>query len=74
MSTKTPFHNLLQTAQAFIDTGQIDLTPGYGAPELDYVLWSLVHGMAMLELTPYRSATFDLAAVQNWAIEKFWRR
>jgi hypothetical protein len=33
-----------------------------------------VHGMAMLELTPYRSATFDLAAVQGWVIEKFLRR
>jgi AcrR family transcriptional regulator len=74
LSAETPFHNLLPTVQALIDASQIDLPPGYGAPELAYVLWSLVHGMAMLELTPYRSATFDLAAVQGWVIEKFLRR
>ncbi len=74
MSAETPFYNLLQMAQAVIDTGQIDLPPGYGVTELAYVWWSLVHGMAMLELTPYHSAPFDLAAVQGWAIENFWRR
>jgi AcrR family transcriptional regulator len=74
LSAEAPFRNLWQTVQALIDTGQMDLPPGYGAHELAYVLWSLVHGMAMLELTPYRSANFDLAAVQSWVIEKFWRR
>jgi AcrR family transcriptional regulator len=74
LAATAPFHNLLQTVQDFVDTGQIDLPPGYGAPELAYVLWSLAHGMAMLELTPYHAADFSLTDVQAWAIEKFWRR
>ncbi|MFN8456881.1 MAG: TetR/AcrR family transcriptional regulator [Anaerolineae bacterium] len=66
-----PYQTLLQAVQDAIETGAINLQPGYHLHEIAYTLWALVHGMAMLEQTHLRYVQTDFDTIHRHALEIF---
>jgi len=71
VSSRSPYRTLLETVQAGIQAGELIPAENHGAEEIAYGLWSLVHGMATLELTHLRDFEADFEAVNRWALEVF---
>jgi hypothetical protein len=48
-----------KAVQKGIETGEFIARPGFGANEMSYALWALVHGLAMLRHTRLRALEAD---------------
>ncbi len=64
------FGILLQCVQQGIECGDFFAGP-IGAEGLAYSCWSLVHGMAMLQLTALIGMNRDFERADRWALERF---
>lgn len=71
IAEETPYKLLIEAIQVAIDAGEFKLPEGIGREQIAYSLWSLIHGMAMLQQTMFRQCKNDLNPVQQWAIHVF---
>lgn len=69
----SPYKILLEAVQAAIDAGEFNLPEGIELKQVAYSLWSLVHGMAMLQQTQFRHGQVDFETINRWALEVFAR-
>jgi hypothetical protein len=53
------FPILLAAVRRGIEEGAFQTRPGFGAMEMTYAAWSLVHGLAMLRLTYLQEGPLD---------------
>jgi AcrR family transcriptional regulator len=67
----SPYGVLLQTVEAAIEAGEINVTGDYAAEGITFNLWALMHGRAMLQLTFLRNFQADFETAHRWAIELF---
>ena len=60
------FRDLDQFVAAVVASGELKLPPGYTARHLSFLVWFVVHGIAMLKLTLMRDCQpeFDEIAAQ----------
>ena len=65
------FGILLDAIQAGIDAGDFSTQPGYGVLEIALGAWSLVHGIAMLQLTQLREMAPQLGPVNHQILKTF---
>ena len=65
----TPYDVLRQAAQDFIQTEDVGLPSEYTVDDLAYILWSQVHGMAMLQRTVFCDFERDFDPIHRWALE-----
>jgi AcrR family transcriptional regulator len=65
----TPYDVLRQAVQDFIQTEDVGLPSGYTVDDLAYILWSQVHGMAMLQRTVFCDFERDFNPIHRWALE-----
>lgn len=69
----SPYDILLEAVQAVIDAGELNLPEDIELEHVAYSLWSLVHGMAMLQQTQFRQDQVDFEPLNRWALEVFTR-
>lgn len=62
---------LMDGVQRSLDSGLFQARSGYGKVEMTYSLWSLVHGLAILQATYLRQFEWDFPAVDRQAIRTF---
>lgn len=62
------FTTLLATIQRGLDEGIFRPRSGYGALEMAYTAWAVVHGIAMLRLTYLTQQPFDFATADHEAL------
>jgi AcrR family transcriptional regulator len=62
---------LMHGVQRALDEGLIKGRKGYGKVEITYSLWSLVHGMAMLQATYLRPVKWDFITTDRHALARF---
>jgi len=67
----SPYHVLLQTVQEAIETGEFKAQAGFAVEEIAFSLWSLVHGMALLEQTYLRDTESDFTRLNRQALQVF---
>jgi AcrR family transcriptional regulator len=65
------FAILVRGVQRGIDEGIYHPKPGFGAVEMAYALWALVHGMAMLRVTSGSVMPFDYNIVEGETLRRF---
>lgn len=65
------FAILVRGVQRGIDEGIYHPKPGFGAVEMAYALWALVHGMAMLRVTSGSVMPFDYNIVERETLRRF---
>lgn len=68
-----PFQILLDGVQSAIEVGVIVLREGQDLMSVAYGLWSIVHGMATLQLTNLRDVALDYPRVDRAALETILR-
>ncbi len=56
--------------QRGIETGEFLPRPGFGANEMSYALWALVHGLAMLRHTRLRALEADFDTLHRTLLEQ----
>ena len=61
---------LMHTVQEALETGFITAAP-FDAFSISYAAWTIVHGMAMLQITALQNAPFPFDPVNRWALEQF---
>lgn len=69
--TDSSYYLFLQAVQNVIEAGEITIKDDFGREEIIYSLWSLVHGMGMLQLTRLREFNADFESAQRRALEIF---
>lgn len=62
---------LMDGVQRALDSGVIQSRPGYDKVGITYSLWSLVHGLAILQATYLRQFKWDFASSDRHAISTF---
>lgn len=62
-----------QAMKRGIETGIFALPDGYGAMDLTYALWALVHGMAVMQVTYLRDLPMDFEHADRLALQTFVR-
>ncbi len=67
----SPYQILLQAVQMAIEAGEIKPQQNFAVEEIAFSLWSLVHGMAMLEQTYLRDVQPDFAPLNRQALQVF---
>jgi len=67
----SPYHILLQTVQTAIEAGEFKAQEGFAVEEIAFSLWSLVHGMALLEQTYLRDTESDFTLLNRQALRVF---
>jgi AcrR family transcriptional regulator len=67
----SPYKVILDVVQELIDAKEIGLQNGFGAEEMTYSLWALVHGMADLQLGRLKGFDADFKSVDRRAVEVF---
>ncbi len=65
------FGILMTAVMRGIEAGQIQVTEGFGAWEITYNLWAIVHGMATLEVSYLRDFKFDFETANRHGLEIF---
>lgn len=65
---RASYGTLDRGVQEAIEAGEIATHEGFGKDEAAYALWSLVHGMAMLQVAYQRQLAVDVAEVDGRAI------
>lgn len=59
---------LLGVLQAAVERGEFTLRPGLDVPEMAYLCWGVVHGLASLQLGALKGADLDFNAVDEPAL------
>jgi AcrR family transcriptional regulator len=67
------FMILYNAVQKAIETGVLQTSEGFGVMEISYSLWSLVHGMAMLQTQNLQGFPIDFERTDREAIARFLR-
>jgi AcrR family transcriptional regulator len=67
----SPYQVLLDAVQTAIETGEFKAQEGFAVEEIAFSLWSLVHGMAMLEQTYLRDGQSDFTPLNRQALRVF---
>ena len=67
----SPFALVFAAVLDGIAAGELHTEEGFGADEISYSLWALVHGMAMLQATHLATYKADFEEVDRRAVEKF---
>jgi AcrR family transcriptional regulator len=62
---------LLEGVQRGLDSGVFHARPDYGKVGMTYSLWSLVHGLAILQSTYLRQLTWDFRTADRHALRTF---
>ncbi len=62
---------LLQAIQRGVEAGLFQTRPGYGANEMAYSSWTLVHGIAMLRIAYLVDFPLDMAAADRETLRTF---
>ncbi len=70
-SSESSYSVFLKFIEAVIDEGEIISRDNFGAEEITYSLWALIHGMGMLHLTQLRNFDADFESINRKAIETF---
>jgi AcrR family transcriptional regulator len=68
---RSAFLVVMRAVESAIAAGAIHPGPGFGAHELTYSLWALVHGQAMLQTTHLAGFKADFAAADRAAVRCF---
>jgi AcrR family transcriptional regulator len=69
----SPYQVVLRTVQKGIEAGVFVVRPGIGAEEMAYGLWTMAHGMAILQQTHLRQFQADSATQDRRVLEVFVR-
>jgi AcrR family transcriptional regulator len=67
----SPYYLLLQAVEVAIEAGEFKTQEGFAVEEIAFSLWSLVHGMAMLEQTYLRHIQSDFTPLHRQALQVF---
>lgn len=70
-SPRSPFALVLSAVRAGIGSGDFVARPGFGAEEMAYGLWALVHGMLSLQTGHLSGFEADFELVDRHALEVF---
>ena len=71
-STSTsPYRLVLQAVQDGVDAGVFVTRPGLGVEQIAYGVWSLAHGMAMLQQTHLQQFQTDFVTHDRRVLEQF---
>ena len=62
---------LMEGVQRALNSGVFEARPGYDKVAITYSLWSLVHGLAILQATYLRQFEWDFPAADRQAIRTF---
>lgn len=62
---------LLESVQSGVDTGQFATSEDFGAEQIAYSLWSIVHGMALLQASVLSELDMDFKAVNHEGLRRF---
>lgn len=65
------FTILTNAVQRGVDEGQFAVEEDYGIFEISYSLWSMAHGMAMLQVNYMRELNFDFEGADRKTVEVF---
>jgi hypothetical protein len=60
MDQDSSYLYLLRAVERGVDSGAFATRPGYGVQEIVYHAWALVHGIATLRTTVFRSMPADM--------------
>jgi AcrR family transcriptional regulator len=71
VESDSPYFILLQAVQAAIEAGEFKPQEDFNLSEIAFSLWSLVHGMAMLEQTHLRHFQADFKPLYRRALQVF---
>ncbi len=71
LADESPYHILLQAVQAAIEAEELAPGEDYSLEEIAYSLWSLVHGMAMLQQTHLCHFQADFEAIHRRTLQIF---
>ena len=69
----SPYRILHKAVQAALDAGELQAKNGVSPKQLTYGLWSLIHGLAMLQQTQFRHLECDFEAINRRTLETFAR-
>ena len=69
----SPYTILQQAVQAVVEAEGIKLPTGYTLNDLVFLLWSQVHGMAMLQRTIFCHHDCNIDDLYHWMVE-VWRK
>jgi AcrR family transcriptional regulator len=70
-TSTSPYQVVLRTVQEGIEAGVLIVRPGIGVEEMAYGLWTMAHGMAMLQQTHLRQFQADSAIHDRRVLETF---
>jgi AcrR family transcriptional regulator len=70
---QSSFMILYDAVQKAIEVGVLQTSQGFGVMEISYSLWSLVHGMAMLQTQSLQGFPIDFERTDREAMERFLR-
>lgn len=67
----SPYIIFLEAVQAWANAEKVQLSDAYGAEEITYALWSLIHGMATLRLSQLSDFEADFDSANRRTLEIF---
>ncbi|MBT3322644.1 MAG: TetR/AcrR family transcriptional regulator [Anaerolineae bacterium] len=70
-SSESSYTAFLRIIQAAMDEGDISAQGNFGAEEITYGLWALIHGIGILRLTQLRNFEADFETMNRKVIETF---
>ena len=71
VSSESSYSIYLKLVQDMIDNGGVIPRENFGAEEITYGLWTLIHGMGVLRLAQLRDFKLDFNTVNRQVIENF---
>jgi len=71
VASASPYLVFLKIVQDAINEGELITQDGYGAEEIAYSFWALIHGMSTLRLTQLRNFDADFETIDRKALETF---
>ncbi|MCP4142827.1 MAG: TetR/AcrR family transcriptional regulator [Chloroflexi bacterium] len=71
VSSESSYSVFLKIIEVAIAEGELLVQENFGAEEITYGFWSLIHGMGILRLTQLRSFEADFEKMNRKAIETF---
>jgi hypothetical protein len=67
----SPYQILLEAVRTALEAGEFKAQEGFAVEDIAFSLWSLVHGMAMLEQTYIQNAQSDFTPLNRQALQVF---